>query len=256
MWAIAVVMFAVLKAASFWWERGGPASSPRKLAYLFLWPGMDARAFLSAKEVPPPSSREWLAAGFKTVLGIVLLVLATRLEPPLLSGWCAMVGIIFLLHFGAFHLLSCFWRSRGIDAVPLMNRPLLATSVSGFWGRHWNIAFRDLTHRMVFKPVLRRHGGSAAVLAGFLFSGILHELAITVPAGGGYGLPTVFFMIQGVAALVERSAFGKRCGLGASFRGWTFTQGLLALTVALLFPPPFVLRIIYPFLEFLHRPFA
>ena len=90
-------------------------------------------------------------------------------------------------------------------------------------------------------------------MGGFVFSGLIHELAITVPAGAGYGGPMIFFLLQGLAALAERSKTGKRIGLGKGWRGWIFTQGSLLATVALLFPPPFVLRIILPFFDFLHE---
>ncbi|MCW1914602.1 membrane bound O-acyl transferase family-domain-containing protein [Luteolibacter sp. GHJ8] len=253
MWAIAVAMFCALKGLSLRWARGVEATSGRRIAYLLLWPGMDARAFLTGTPRHPPEPSEWLAAAVKTLVGIGLLGLSRVADAPLLAGWIAMVGIIFTLHFGSFHLLSCFWRSRGIDAPPLMHRPMAATSVSAFWGRHWNVAFRDLTHRMVFQPLLRRSGARTALMGGFVFSGSIHELAITVPAGGGYGGPLLFFLLQGGAALVERSKAGKRLGLGKGWRGWLFTQGLLLATVALLFPPPFVLRIILPFLDFLHE---
>jgi len=253
MWAIAVSMFIVLKALSFRDMKASGASLPRKLAYLFLWPGMDARGFLTQPASKLPTASEWIAAALKTLVGISLIFGSRLFDQALFVGWMAMVGVVFALHFGSFHLLSCFWRSRGIQAVPLMDRPMLASSVSDFWGKRWNVAFRDLTHRMVFLPVLKRHGRTAALMTGFLFSGVIHELAITVPAGGGYGGPMVFFILQGCAALFERSKTGKRFGLGKGLRGLLFTQGLLLLTVALLFPPPFVLRIINPFCDFLHE---
>ncbi len=253
MWGIAVTMFAMLKGLSLLWAKGAKATWWKLGAYLLLWPGMDAGCFLTGRSKRRPDAGEWTAAAAKTLIGIGLIVLSQTPFTPLVSGWIAMVGITFVLHFGSLHLLSCFWRWRGIDAPPLMNRPLAATSVSAFWGRHWNIAFRDLTHRMVFLPLLRRGGARTALMGGFVFSGLIHELAITVPAGAGYGGPMIFFLLQGLAALAERSKTGKRIGLGKGWRGWIFTQGSLLATVALLFPPPFVLRIILPFFDFLHE---
>jgi hypothetical protein len=43
-----------------------------------------------------------------------------------------MIGIVMVLHFGAFHLRSCAWWDVGVDAQPLMNRPLTATSLGAF----------------------------------------------------------------------------------------------------------------------------
>jgi len=33
-----------------------------------------------------------------------------------------MAGLILTLHFGVFHLLSCFWRMLDLPARQLMNR--------------------------------------------------------------------------------------------------------------------------------------
>ena len=61
-------------------------------------------------------------------------------------GSVAFQELVLVLHFGSFHLLSCGWRFAGVQARPLMDRPLASASVSEFWGRRWNTAFRDLTH--------------------------------------------------------------------------------------------------------------
>ena len=112
-------------------------------------------------------------------------------ERTLVAGWTGMVGIILLLHFGTFQLLSCAWRAAGVEARPLMNQHLAATSVSDFWGRRWNTAFRDLTHRFLFRPLSGWLGPHGAIVGGFLFSGVVHDLVSSVPAGGGYGGPTL-----------------------------------------------------------------
>lgn len=253
MWFIAVTMFAILKILSLAWAKDLHAGGAKIAAFLLLWPGMDAPAFLTGRTRRPPNAGEWTAAALKTALAIILIVFAPAAGQPMVRGWIAMAGIVLLLHFGSFHLLSCFWRSRGVDAPPLMDRPLLATSVGAFWGRHWNVAFRDLAHRLVFQPVKRRQGAHAALMAVFFFSGLVHELAITIPAGGWYGGPTAFFILQGLAALAEKTKRGRKFGLGQGGRGRVFVLGLLIFTAPLLFPPPFVLRIINPFIDFLHE---
>ena len=40
-----------------------------------------------------------------------------------------MLGIVLTLHFGVFHLLSCFWRTLGFNARPLMNHPMRSTNL-------------------------------------------------------------------------------------------------------------------------------
>jgi hypothetical protein len=154
-----------------------------------------------------------------------------------------------MLHFGSFHLMSCFYRSIGIDAPPLMNRPTHATSVADFWGRRWNTAYRDLTYQFIFGPLHSRFGAAAAVVVGFTISGIIHDIVISVPAGGGYGRPTAYFIIQTVAILAERSRVGRFLGLGRGWRGWLFASFVLLAPVRLLFHETFVLRVVVPFME-------
>lgn len=251
MWSIVFAMYAGLKWLSWWDARSVRAPAWRHVAYLFAWPGMDARAFLgNSSRCRSPTRREWLAAAIKLGCGVALIwSVAPRAgrDNDWLFGWVAMVGLILVLHSGLFHLLSCAWRTIGVDARPLMNSPLFATGVSDFWGQRWNIPFRDLTHRFVFLPLAKRPGPRSALFVGFVISGLIHELAITIPARSGYGGPLTFFVIQAVALFIERSAGGRRLGLGRGFIGWAFAAVMLIGPVGLLFPTAFVTEIIVPF---------
>ncbi|MGL4464140.1 MAG: wax synthase family protein [Planctomycetia bacterium] len=253
MWSLAFVIFCGCKWLT--WRRTPVrgATLRRHLGYFAAWPGLDARCFLKPdRSAAPPTRAEWSAAAGKSALGLGILFGLARLVPadrPYLVGWVGMVGIILVLHFGAFHLLSCAWRAAGVEAKPLMNRPLAATSLSDFWGRRWNTAFRDLTHRFLFRPLTPRLGPGGAVFAGFAFSGLVHDLVISWPAGGGYGGPTAFFLLQGVGILAERSRAGKAMGLGDGGRGRLFTIIVLLGPVGLLFHRPFVVEVVVPFLR-------
>jgi D-alanyl-lipoteichoic acid acyltransferase DltB (MBOAT superfamily) len=131
-----------------------------------------------------------------------------------------MLGLILLLHFGGFEILALAWRALGIEAEAIMRSPISAHSLSEFWGKRWNLGFRLLSHRFVFQPVQRLVGPSAAALLVFFFSGLIHEPVISVPARGGYGLPTAYFLLQGLGASLERSKVGRILGLGAGLSGW------------------------------------
>ena len=101
-----------------WWKHAG---------YLVAWPGMDAEAFLNGQSHTPVLWSEWLFAGGKLTLGLLWLFVVIRwipAEQAYAAGWAGMLGIVLVLHFGLFHLLSCFWRSCGVDARPLMHWPL------------------------------------------------------------------------------------------------------------------------------------
>jgi len=255
MWLLAFVILAGCKWLT--WRRT-PAPSARwwqHAGYLLAWPGLNAQSFLSSqrlhKDDRPPLG-EWGFAAIKLLAGGALFWGVARWiseDQRIFAGWVGMVGLILMLHFGAFHLLSCAWRSAGIDARPIMNRPLASVSVSEFWGRRWNTAFRDFTHRFLFRPLKSWLGPRRAILTGFIFSGIIHDLVISVPSGGGYGWPTLFFGTQAAAIFVERSRAGRAVGLGRGLRGRLFAGLTLALPAYGLFHPPFVRNIILPFMQ-------
>lgn len=257
MWALAVAIYASCKILTWQTAATGNAPAWKHLAYLFAWPGMDAASFLAVipdKDCSPCRSTEWLSAAAKLACGVVLLFGVARMvsaRSEYEAGWIGMIGIVLVLHFGGFELLSCWWRAKGIAARPLMNRPLMSESLGEFWGRRWNTAFRDLTHRFLFRPCAKWFGSGGGVLAGFLSSGVIHDLVISVPARGGYGGPTVFFAIQGAALLLERSGLGRDLGLGAGWRGRLFAAVMLLAPAQLLFHRPFVVGIIVPFMRFI-----
>jgi hypothetical protein len=75
-------------------------------------------------------------AALKTAFGVALLwVVAPAALPahPMLAGWLAMAGVVFVLHFGTFHLLSLAWRRAGVNAMPVMRHPLRSESLADFW---------------------------------------------------------------------------------------------------------------------------
>lgn len=251
MWTLAFAIYCGCKWLT--WRRtpldGVPAW--RHAAYLLAWPGLDAAAFLGGRAEDSPAYDEWARALRNLLVGVALLFGVARFVAPYspyAAGWVGMTGIVLSLHFGSFQFLSYGWRRAGVDARPLMNKPLISISLGEFWGRRWNTAFRDLTHRFLFRPLTRRLGVRWGIAGGFLFSGLVHELVISVPAGGGYGGPTFFFALQGLGILVERSRPGRAIGLGRGVRGWFFAMLVLVVPAPWLFHVPFVQGIVVPFM--------
>ena len=255
MWLLTASLYGGFKWLT--WRRAihqpGPtrASLGQSLAYLFLWPGMDAGRFLGQKAPQRPADRDWLRAVRNIVAGAALLwVLSARLVPWRFwaAGWVGLIGIALLLHFGVLHLVALAWRRAGVDATPVMQRPVMATSLADFWGRRWNTAFRDLAYQLIYRPLARQWGARRAMAAVFLFSGLLHDLAISIPARAGYGLPTLYFMLQAIGVEVERSSIGRRWHLRGGLVGWTYAAVLILAPAALLFHAPFLRRVVLPFL--------
>ncbi len=255
MWVLSFSVFFGLKWSVWWNSRVGSADASweRHVAYLCAWVGMDAVAFLSSKNPPSESSwKSWargsanVAAGAALVWGVVPII---PLEQPSIRAWTGLIGLILVLHFGLFHLLAVGWQTRGVDAQPIMRSPLRSTSLSEFWGRRWNLGFRYLSHRYVFQPLRPRLGTAAATVAAFLASGAIHDLVISLPARGGYGLPTVYFALQAAGVLIERSALGNQMGLGSRWTGRAFATAVAAGPVMLLFHQPFIVNVALPMLQ-------
>jgi len=244
---VIVLLFVMFKALS--WR---PLNVPVRwrLAYAIGWVGMDMQSFTQpARPVATPAALRWMAALLWTLLGATLSggVAPSLLEvSPWAAGWAMMIGFVLFLHFGLFHLLALLWQSLGADARPIMNRPLLATSVSAFWSRHWNLAYHDVTHRVLFQPAYRAWGMTAAVLVSFFVSGLVHELALSVPARAGFGGPTAYFMLQACATLLERSRWRVWLGPPTGWRWRLFTIAVVAGPAGLLFHPWFVERVALP----------
>ncbi len=257
MWILSFSIYISLKWLT-WWQSGSRIPHPawRSVAYLLAWPGMDADAFLDVGlHSTPPTTTAWFSATFETTLGATLLWVVARSVPPelpLLRGWTGMLGLILLLHFGTFQLVALMWQSLGVKAESIMSSPLRSTSLGEFWGKRWNLGFRQLAHELIFRPLYRKLGPDSAGFLVFMVSGLIHDLVISLPARAGYGLPTLYFLLQGAGVIVEHSRFGKRIGLGQGVQGWCFMMVSLVLPVFGLFHPWFVTRVILPFMQAIH----
>jgi hypothetical protein len=254
MWLMVLAIFGGFKWLTYCYatESNESPSVSRSLGYLLGSLSMDAEAFLAGPVVHRPKTWDWGTAALNTSIGCILLWGVARWAVPWgdeLTGWIGLAGIAFLLHFGLFHLWSLAWRTAGVECRHIMHSPARATSVSDFWGNRWNLAFNDIVYRLVFRKLLRKVGMRWSLTAVFLLSGILHELAISLPARGGYGLPTLYFLLQAVGALAERTKPGRRLSLGHGLRGWLWTLLVVAGPAYWLFHPVFVRNVIVPFMH-------
>ena len=256
MWLLAFAMFFGCKWLTLRDAGTTTATFKRKIGYLLFWIGMDAKRFLRDDNRPEkPQLREWIEAIAKTCLGSALVWGVARYVPadkPLLVGWTGLFGSVFLLHFGSFHLLALAWQRSGVAAEPIMHAPARATSLTEFWSQRWNRGFQKLAHHYVFKPLHRHIGIRAAMFLVFVLSGLIHDAVISVPARGGYGLPTIYFALQGLGILIERSGFARIAQLDRDWRGWFFTVIITAGPVFWLFHPPFITNVILPFMKAIH----
>jgi alginate O-acetyltransferase complex protein AlgI len=99
-----------------------------------------------------------------------------------------------------------------------------------------------LTARLIYIPLRRGGRGGTAIFLAFLFSGILHELAIRLPVRAAFGLPTLNLLLPG--ALVAADRRGLRLGRAGTLLA-------LALPLPLCFHPPFVTGVLWPIIGIL-----
>ncbi|WP_395741918.1 MBOAT family protein [Prosthecobacter sp.] len=244
MWFLAAGGYFCMKAWVLWKTR---AASGDVAIWVWLCPTLNLTAFLRRRDGPAGEARRLALAGFVNfTCGAVLLWGVARqfASMPLVAGWVGMTGLILMLHLGVFHIVTAFWMRMGRAVEPLMKCPVAAESLSDFWGRRWNTAFRDAINLLVFRPVAQRWGAKEAHWLVFLVSGLLHEVVISLPAQGGWGGPTAYFLLQAAGIALGRRLRIPR-GIASRLWAWVF----LIAPVGLLFHPPFVHAVMLPFFQ-------
>lgn len=102
----------------------------------------------------------------------------------------------------------------------------------------------------IYRPLEPRVGRPAAMAAAFLVSGLLHEIAISLPVNGGFGLPLSYFALHGLLRLAELGL--ERAGHPISRHAWlgrAWTIFWLVLPLPILFHRPFLAAVIWPLLS-------
>lgn len=239
MTGLCCVLLAGMKALVYAeWAQGRRLRTSYYLVFALGWFGMDPGTF--------QTRRRGLSWRGDLVTGLLLMAAGT------LGAWGVwkmewrQVLVMFVpmslgFHFGALRVLKAALRAAGLPVRTLFPNVLEARGIGDFWSKRWNTGYSQMMQRLVGKPVARRWGDGAGVMAVFLGSGLLHELAITLPVRGGFGLPTLFFALHGLLTLAERKRgrpFGKIPALLA-----------VALPLGLLFPPAFQEEVIARFLD-------
>jgi hypothetical protein len=252
MFGIIGSLFAGMKAVvivEWTMQTGGRLPFMRWLAFTLAWPGMRPGDFAERLPAARPLSA-W--PGWRALAVGTGLIIAARMTLPRSETFAyalALPAFSLILHFGFFRLLAAFWRSRGFDVAPPFDAPLLSTSLGEFWSRRWNRAFSDMAALILYRPVSRWLGTGAGLTAAFLFSGIAHELAISVPARGGYGGPLAYFVLHAILVGIERmlQARGRFNWPAPWSRAWTALWLLLPLPI--LFHRAFLDGVVRPLLE-------
>ncbi len=226
------------------------------LTFACGWAGMRPQPFETLGSPPLPNAWPLIRFGISRIIfGLLLILLAHKLVflPLDHNLLCIAISAILLiafsliLHFGLLNISAGIWRISGVNTYPLFKQPLKSTSLTEFWGKRWNIAFIEMTAITIFHPLKNKISAGAALLLSFAFSGLLHELALSVPVNSGYGLPTLYFMIQGVLVLIEKTLTDYKVAFLRNrivAKVWTFFW--IIAPAPLLFHPQFIKEIVWP----------
>lgn len=119
--------------------------------------------------------------------------------------------------------------------------PVLARSPGDFWGRRWNLVFRNAAYRVLFQRTARRYGASAAGAAVFVWSIVAHEYLVVATLGYTRGDMALFFGLQGMMTLLlSRTRRGQPwptfVAVGAHWMWMIATSPLFFLPVLQVFP--------------------
>jgi hypothetical protein len=184
------------------WARTQKLTLARYFVFSLLWFGMDPGSF--------SNRRNGLSFQNDVSLGIVLMVIGTAAAWIVWKMEWRHIFAMFLpmslgFHFGALRVLKGMHRCFGFPVRTLFPNPLETTSIADFWGKRWNVGYSQMLQRVIGRPLTRLIGDRAALMVVFVSSGLLHEIAITLPCRSGYGLPTLYFTVHGILTLLEKS---------------------------------------------------
>lgn len=210
------------------WAGAQKLTLTRYGVFALLWFGMDPGSF--------QTKRMGLSWKGDVRTGLLLMLVGT------LGAWLVwamewrQILIMFLpmslgFHFGALRVLKGGLRAAGFPVRTLFPNVMETRGIGDFWSRRWNVGYSQMMQRLVGRPVEALAGANAGMMAIFVASGILHELAITLPVRSGFGLPTAYFTLHGVLTLLEKR-WGRPLGK---------IPALIAVMLPLgyLFPPAF-----------------
>jgi alginate O-acetyltransferase complex protein AlgI len=214
------------------------------LAFTIGWFGMRPKLFESLGEKPMPGAKQLIFLGISRIIaGTCLLFIAWLISNVngvafrIIYTGLQLISLSLILHFGILNVNAGIWRLLGVDARTLFRDPVLSLTLTEFWGKRWNLAFSEMTAIAVYRPLRFSLGVTGATITAFLFSGLLHEFAISVPAKGGYGLPMLYFLIQGTVMVIEKST---------QVKGRLWVVFWLIAPMPLLFPQAFLQKILWP----------
>lgn len=226
------------------------------LLFCLGWAGMQPKLFACYGDKPLKNAWPMIIFGLKRIaIGLALIFLVHKLlllgiDPTLsyfFSSVILLVAFSLILHFGLLSISAGIWRFSGVNTGYLFRSPLKSNSLTEFWSRRWNLAFSEMTSIAIYRPLKAKIGQTEAVFASFAFSGILHEIALSVPVNSGFGFPFLYFLIHGCLVIFEKLLINNRILIlqqRVIRKIWVFFW--LVVPAPLLFHQAFINKVIWP----------
>jgi Membrane bound O-acyl transferase family len=228
------------------------------LLFCYTWFGMNPLPFKSFPAKSLSDYRYSLKKGIsRIIIGMILITVMNFIFAHISDGrfdfilqLSYLISLSLILHFGVLNISTGFLRWLGIPVTSLFKDPLKSRSLQEFWSKRWNIAFVELTIIAVLRPLKKRFGHKVAFWSSYIFSGLLHELAISLPVNSGYGKPFAYFMIQVFLIMtIEKYIINK---MSDNLIKTCWVLSCLFLPIFLLFHKEFILQIILPLIHYLN----
>ncbi len=209
------------------------------------WPATAKERFAVRKS----GAQRLLRALLKLAVLAAVLALAFFVPAIFDSYWSDTLWSLWFTYLwisAAFDLFTGLVMLAGVQVSEIFNCPFLASGVVDFWGKRWNIFFRNWVHRHSFLPLRPGRRPVLAVAAAFAFSVALHEYLVVVALGRTAGHMALFFSLQGaatLAVLMARKRWRWRMppwlSIALLWLWLTATAGLLFVPMAHILPVNF-----------------
>ncbi len=239
-------MLVMVKLCALY-ERRGSNRAWWVLPYLAPWPGVDTKPFTSRAKAGDDEAGRFAAGWWRMWLGVALFVAVVLLSPSL-NDWAlgalVVIASLVIVHLGVSYVLTAVYRLAGWPVSPVFDDPWKSRTLVDLWSHRWNRPFVEMNRVLLMPLANRLFGRKWSWVVAFVSSGILHEMAISYPAGAGYGLPLTYFCIQASLIALERKFVIQS--------GWWVLAAWL-LPTPILFPRPFLEGVIAPLARTLHH---
>lgn len=227
------------------------------LVFCYLWFGMNPLPFRQFPSKSLDDFSGYFRKGVTRILiGILLIAGMDFIYANIPDGrydyflhLSYLIALSLILHFGVLQIAVGNLRYLGVPVTLLFKNPIRSKSLDEFWSKRWNVAFVELTTIAVLRPLKKLFGNKTAFWASFVFSGLLHELAISLPVNSGFGRPLLYFFLQAFFIVVIEKRFLSKMTQPALKSLWVLA--CLLLPVFLLFHEQFIHQIIVPLAQYL-----